>query len=253
MRSSSVPVGIWQSIPSPVVSRYLARMGWDCVFIDGQHGAISFETAYECIHALRDAGARPYLRVSVGSPSEVQRALDIGAAGVVVPMVNTVREAELLACMAKYPPLGARSLGGDAPVHLGRDYPERANRETQLLVQIEHIDSVEAAREILAVPGVDGCFVGPTDLALSMGLSRKAYEREPAHRRAMARIPAAARATGKLAWCNTYSLGDFRSKLAAGFTGLTLRSEADLLLESGSSLLAQLRKETAPARRRKKS
>ncbi len=225
-------LGIWQSLPSPAVSRYLARTGWPAVILDMQHGAMSFETAYECVHVLRDAGCRPLVRVSVGATSEVQRALDIGAAGVVVPMVNSLAEAQSMAAAAKYPPLGVRSFGSDMAVHAGEDYAERANRETWLLVQIEHARGLAEVEAIMAIPGVDGCFVGPTDLALSMGLSRHDYANHPDHRAAISRIVAACRATGKIAGCNTYSLDDARAKQREGFDFITLRSEVDLFLDA---------------------
>ena len=174
-------VGIWQSIPQPMISRYLALMGWDWVILDMQHGSMGWETAYQCIHAVRQGGARPLVRTEIGSPTQVERALDLGAGGVVVPMVKSVETARALARAAKYPPLGERSLGGDNYLHYGADYFERANEETLLLVQMEHRDAVERAEEIMALPGVDGCFVGPVDLALSLGLSRQRseYERQP--------------------------------------------------------------------------
>jgi 4-hydroxy-2-oxoheptanedioate aldolase len=234
-------IGIWQHFPLPMVSRYLGLMGWDWVILDMQHSCPNTETAYECLHTLRMAGAAPILRTSVGAPSEVQRALDLGARGVVVPMVNSVAEAKILAASAKYPPLGCRSMGSDAAWHYGDDYPERANRETLLLVQVEHIDSVNAVESIMATPGVDGCFIGPTDLALSMGLPRTDYERHPDHRAAIARTLAACRATGKLACCNTYSMNDAREKLSHGFDCITFKSEADLFMSAGANLLAELR------------
>lgn len=238
-------LGIWQSLPSPAVSRYLARTGWPAVILDMQHGAMSFETAYECVHVLRDAGCRPLVRVSVGAPSEVQRALDIGAAGVVVPMVNSLSEARSMAAAAKYPPLGVRSFGSDMAVHVGEDYAERANRETWLLVQIEHARGVAEVEAIMAVDGVDGCFVGPTDLALSMGLSRHDNANHPEHRATMSRIVAACRESGKIAGCNTYSLDDARAKQRNGFDFITLRSEVDLFLDAASELWANLKTATA--------
>jgi 4-hydroxy-2-oxoheptanedioate aldolase len=210
---------------------------------------MSFETAYECVHVLRDAGCRPLVRVSVGASSEVQRALDIGAAGVVVPMVNSQAEARSMAAAAKYPPLGVRSFGSDMAVHAGEDYAERANRETWLLVQIEHAHGVAEVEAILAIPGVDGCFVGPTDLALSMGLSRHDYAERSEHRAAMSRIVAACRATGKIAGCNTYSLDDAQAKQRDGFDFITLRSEVDLFLDAASELWANLLAATAPENR----
>ena len=237
-------IGLWQQFPIPMVSRYLGQMGWDWIILDMQHGCFSFETAYECIHVVRTAGATPLVRVSIGNPAEVQKALDIGAQGVIVPMVNSVSEARAVAQAAKYPPLGCRSIGGDSALHYGADYPERANRETLLLVQVEHIDAVDQVEQIMALEGVDGCFVGPTDLALSMGLPRTAYEGDAGHRAAIARTVAACRSVGKMACCNTYSLADFREKAALGFQGITFKSDVDLFISAGNSLLNELREQS---------
>ena len=162
-----------------MVSRFLAQLGWDWIILDGQHGCFNCETVYECVHTIRAAGATPLVRITIGNCSELERTLDLGAMGIIVPMVNSREEAENLAQAAKYPPLGTRSLGGDVRLHYGEDYPERANRETLLLVQVEHIKAVQAAEAMLSLPGVDGCFVGPTDLAISMGISRVKYEEDP--------------------------------------------------------------------------
>jgi 4-hydroxy-2-oxoheptanedioate aldolase len=237
-------LGIWQQFPLPMVSRLLGQMGWEWVILDMQHGSMNTETAYECIHTLRTAGATPLVRVSVGAPCEVQRALDLGARGVVVPMVNSLAEARAVALAAKYPPLGCRSLGGDAAWHYGQDYPERANATTLLLVQVEHIDSVNHVEQIMALEGVDGCFIGPTDLALSMGLPRTAYEQVPAHRQAMARTLSACRTSGKLACVNTYSMNDAQEKIEQGFDCITFKSEAELFVNAGKDLLAALRERT---------
>lgn len=237
-------LGIWQQIPSPMVSRYLAQMGWQWIILDMQHGPMSFETAYECIHTIRSMGAKPFLRVAVGNPGEVQKALDIGAAGVIVPMVNSLAEARAMASAAKYPPLGERSLGGDPSILVGEDYPETANEETLLLVQVEHLDSVNEVEQIMSLDGVDGCFIGPVDLALSMGLSRTEYRDDPDHRQAIQRTLDVCHTNGKMACCNAYSLEDFQEKVMQGFQGITFKSEVDLFVSSGHRLLRQLREET---------
>lgn len=243
-----VVLGIWQNLPLPMISRYLGRMGWEWVILDMQHGCMTTETVYECIHTLWAAGSMPLVRTSIGSVSEVQRALDLGARGVVVPMVNSVAEAKAMAQAAKYPPLGVRSFGGDAAWHYGADYPERADSETLLLVQVEHIDSVKQVEQIMALKGVDGCFIGPTDLALSMGLPRDDFQHDASHRAAIARTLSACAAHGKLACCNTYSFDDFDEKRDLGFDCITFMSEADLFMSAGGKLLEQLRERTGVAR-----
>jgi 4-hydroxy-2-oxoheptanedioate aldolase len=234
-------LGIWQHIPLPMISRYLGLMGWEWVILDMQHSAASSETAYECMHVLRTAGAKPLVRTGVGQPGEIERALDLGAMGVIVPMVNSAAEAQRAAQAAKYPPLGRRSMGSDATWHQGSGFPERANEETLLLVQIEHIDAVREVEAIMATPGVDGCFLGPTDLALSLGLPRVGFESDPRHQAAIARTLEACQAAGKLACSNTYSLAEAAAKLAQGFDAITFMSEADLLMSAGRELLGTLR------------
>lgn len=236
-----VILGIWQQIPTPVISRYLAEMGWDWIILDLQHGALNYETAYECIHAIRTAGAKPLVRVPIGSTSDIQKQLDLGALGIVVPMVNSREEAEKAAKAAKYPPLGNRSIGGDTQCHYGEDYPERANRETLLIVQVEHIDAVNAVEGIMSVEGVDGCFVGPTDLALSMGLPRTDFEGNPRHQAALARTLKACHEAGKLACCNTYSLSEAQAKARQGYQCVSLESDMKLFVGAGKKLLDGLR------------
>jgi 4-hydroxy-2-oxoheptanedioate aldolase len=235
-------LGIWQYFPLPMVSRHLALMGWEWVVLDTQHCSIGTETVYECVHTLRAGGVRPLVRVGIGNPFEVQRALDLGAGGVVVPMVNSPAEAKAMADAAKYPPLGLRSVGGDAAYHYGADYVDRANSETLLLVQVEHIDAVRTVEAIFDLPGVDGVFLGPADLALSMGLSLRGYQSDPDHRAAIQRTLDAGRSRGKIVAVNTFSMEDAAAKLAQGFRHLTMMSDLDLFARSGRALLEQLRK-----------
>lgn len=240
-------VGIWQHIPSPMVSRYLAKMGWDWIILDMQHGSFNWETAYECIHVISASGVRPLVRVGIGQTFEVQKALDLGAGGVIVPMVNSHEESQQMAAAAKYPPLGSRSMGGDSHYTYEPDYADVANKATLLLVQIEHILAVENVEAILGVKGVDGCFVGPTDLALSMGLPRAGFLEHPDHCRAIQLIADACLSLNKLACTNTYDLNEAKSKVMQGYGCVTLRSDADLFVDSGRSLLRSIHASCAEA------
>ena len=106
-----------------------------------------------------------WVRVGIGQAVEVQRALDLGAQGIVVPMVNSEHEARRMAAAAKYPPRGERSVGGDLGIHFGQDYFDHANHDTILAVQIEHLDAVHAVEAIMGVEGGNACLVGPADRA----------------------------------------------------------------------------------------
>src|ERR1700735_2784476 len=103
-QADRIILGIWQQIPAPMISRFLAQMGWDWIILDLQHGSFNWETAYECIHTIRAAGVRPLVRVGIGQTSEVQKALDLGACGVIVPMVKSREESQRMAAAGKYPP-----------------------------------------------------------------------------------------------------------------------------------------------------
>lgn len=239
--SDSTFFGLLQMLPLPAVSRYLAQQGWDWIVLDMQHGPLNSETAYECIHTLRTAGAKPFVRVPVGSPSEIQKVLDLGALGVVVPMVNSSEEAQAAADAAKYPPLGRRSKGGDLAYHYGATYTEKANRDTVLLVQIEHIEAVKSVEQILAVEGVDGCMMGQVDLALSMGLGYRNFADNEDHRKAVQSTVDTCRKLGKLACYNAFSVAEAQERLKQGFRGITLRSDVDWLAETTGRLLEEVR------------
>jgi 4-hydroxy-2-oxoheptanedioate aldolase len=235
-------LGMFQNLPSPMLSRYLAQMGWQWIILDLQHTSFDFSTLYECIHVVRAAGSLPFVRVGVNAYSDINRALDLGAAGVVVPMTNCRADAERAAAAAKYPPQGERSIGGDSWYHYGSEYPRTANRDTRLFIQMEHIKAAECIEDMLAVDGVDGCYVGPTDLALSLGLPHDNFETDPKHKAAIQRTLTACLRSGKIAATNTYSFDDATDKAAQGYKWITMRSDTDLFVSAAKRQLADLQK-----------
>jgi 4-hydroxy-2-oxoheptanedioate aldolase len=234
-------LGMFQQLPVPAISRYLAKQGWDWVILDMQHGSFDFQTAYECCHVIRDGGSRPLVRVPVGGFSAIERVLDLGAMGVVVPMVNSREEAEQAAKAAKYPLLGARSRGGDAWYHHGAGYTEAANQMTVLLVQIEHIKAVKSVEQILAVEGVDGFLMGQVDLALSMGLSDRNFSQNNEHQAAIQRSVEVCNSLGKLGCYNAFSEAEAEQRARQGFRVITYQSDVDIFFEAGQSSLRALR------------
>src|ERR1700722_3029588 len=234
-------LGVFQQLPLPAISRYLAQQGWDWLILDMQHGSFDYSTAYECSHVARHCGSRPLVRVPIGDFSAIQRVLDLGAHGVVVPMVNSREEAEQAAQAAKYPPLGARSRGGDAWYHFGDNYTEVANETTVLLVQIEHIRAVEVAEKILAVDGVDGFLMGQVDLALSMGLSDKHFSENREHQAAIQHTVDVCNSLRKLACYNAFSENEARERARAGLRVITYQSDVDICCQSGRARRDALR------------
>lgn len=165
---------IWADTGSPEVCDIVVNAGWDVVVIDCEHGAAPLEEGLSLIRAVQAAGGEAVLRVPDGSDTTLKRALDRGARSILVPMVNTVEQARAIAHSCLYPPLGGR--GYAAPIvrasHYGHwvDYAQNAHDDLLLMVQCEHIDAVPHLADIGAVGGIDMVFVGPNDLAGSLGV-----------------------------------------------------------------------------------
>ncbi|MFH0964013.1 MAG: aldolase/citrate lyase family protein [Planctomycetota bacterium] len=165
--------GGWIQIGHPSIAEMMADAGFEWLCIDTEHGAIDLETCVGMMQAMRGTACVPLVRLPMNNPLWIRRVLDAGAAGIIVPLVNSAEEAALAVQYAKYPPMGIRGIGiarahGYGPAF--RDYVEQANDYTIVIAQIEHIRAVENIEAILDTEGIDGVFVGPYDLTGSMGL-----------------------------------------------------------------------------------
>lgn len=167
-------IGSWLSLPSPESAEYVSKLGLDWLVVDTEHNPIDIRSLAQMFTAIAASPTAPMVRIPWNSPETFKRVLDAGAWGIVVPMVNSREEAEQAVRATRYHPLGARSVGGGRHVlsfdTTAKDYYRHANDELLLVLQIEHIAGVEHADEILSVPGVDACFIGPNDLGASMGI-----------------------------------------------------------------------------------
>jgi 4-hydroxy-2-oxoheptanedioate aldolase len=191
-------IGTSCGMGSPLIAEMLSHAGFDFILVDLQHGAFTDETVAHAFRAISLGDATPMARVAANDYGAIGRLLDRGAMGIVVPMVNSREEAQAAAFAVRYPPRGGRSSGG-APPHYGARYDTWANDEVFLAVQIETVQAVESAEAILGVDGVDGCWIGPSDLAKSMGIDRGTPEGAQAHREMIMRVVAACEKTGKIA------------------------------------------------------
>ncbi len=189
-------------IPHPAVALLAREAGLDYLMLDMEHGPHSFETLSAVSCAARCAGVGCFVRVPELSRDNVSRALDCGADGVMVPMVESVEQARAFASWAKYPPLGKRGLGSigghtgfqwldDASGHMAG-----ANRKILTIAQIETVPGVESAGEIAAVEGIDALLIGPLDLSVSLGVPGDLLS--PTVRGAIGRVCDAAGAHGKV-------------------------------------------------------
>jgi 2-keto-3-deoxy-L-rhamnonate aldolase RhmA len=168
LHSGEVAVGTWLACSDPYFVEMTADLGFDWLVIDMEHIPISQEGLRTMLMACKGSQSSIVVRVSLNSRNHIQAALDLGAQGVMVPMVNTRADAERAVEFSRYPPLGRRGLG---PVRAGQygktdaNYRKSANEEIPLFVQIETPEAVQNIEDILKVEGIDGLFIGNADLA----------------------------------------------------------------------------------------
>ena len=160
----------WLGLPNTMSAEVVARSGFESVTVDMQHGCVPFESVVPMFQAICQTEAVPMVRVPWNEPGIIMRVLDAGAFGVICPMINTVEEAKALVSASRYPPDGARSNGPfRASFYAGGDYVKHANDEVLVIAMIETETAIKNLPEILKVEGLDGVYVGPSDLGLSMG------------------------------------------------------------------------------------
>jgi 2-keto-3-deoxy-L-rhamnonate aldolase RhmA len=210
LRRGEPALGAWLSLPSVPAARIMARLGFDWLVVDMEHTAQTPVVMADMVAIIADSGlCAPIVRVPSNSVEWFKWALDAGAWGVVVPMVNTREEVLRAIEFAKYPPVGSRSIGGAfGPYGFGitnwPEYARLANDETLVIVQIESRQGLEHVEDILSTPGIDVAFIGPNDLHAQLGMTPNSDGTEPEFMQAVERIQAAARR-------NSIALGIFSS------------------------------------------
>jgi len=221
----------WLDLPCPAVARIAAGSGIGLGVIDREHGAIGIETAAAMTAALALAGMPALVRVADGSPGGIQQALDAGAAGVIVPCIESAAAARMAAAAVYYPPQGRRGFAGGviAATGYGRDagYGREWNDRGLLVVQIESRRGLAAMGDIAAVDGVDMLFFGPFDYAMDAGLDPGADGAALAG--VLAEIVAAARAAGRLAGAFPWPGMDAAGLIASGADLAVAASDIALL------------------------
>ena len=172
LRRGEPSFGTWLSLGNLHASRVLARSGFDWLTLDLEHSAFDWSQAATIFAAVADGGCVPLARVPEGDHYCIKRVLDAGAWGIVVPMIDTVEQAEVAIAAAKYPPEGNRSVGGGMHsmnfAATAGDYYGRANDEILVVLQTESPTGVENAEAIYSLPGCDAVFIGPNDLRFNM-------------------------------------------------------------------------------------
>ncbi len=220
--------GAWLMLGNPATAEMVASLGFDYVCIDCQHGLVGYEDMRDILIAVRGLHATPIVRVPSNDAAWIGKALDMGAEGVIVPLVNSRADAERAAAACRFPPAGERSFGlVRSQLNLGRD-PAQVNTEVMCFVMIETSDGLADTEAICSTPGVDGVYIGPADLALSLGAS-PFREFPPEHHQAVERVRDACIAAGVIPAIHTLNGADAKARASQGFRLITCTSDAGML------------------------
>ncbi|MCL2548204.1 MAG: aldolase/citrate lyase family protein [Symbiobacteriaceae bacterium] len=220
-------LGAFVNINAPASVEILALAGLDYVIIDTEHGHYDIEKATELILAAEARGITAIARVRATERPAILKLLDAGAKGLLIPYIKTVAEAKQIVSWGKYRPVGDRGYGFTRAASYGHGQDEAGgimeffaamNANTLLIPQCETAECLESIEEILAVPGIDGIFIGPFDLSISLGIAGQfGHETMLA---AYSRVLKAAKDTGKLCYILATTPEDAKAKLAQGFDGV---------------------------------
>jgi 2-dehydro-3-deoxyglucarate aldolase len=173
LRNKELTIGSWITLGHPSIAEIMARAGYEWLVVDLEHSVITIREAQELIRVIDQCGVTPLVRLSSNDSVQIKRVMDAGAHGIIVPMVNSASEAKQAVSAVRYPPEGRRGVGLARAQGYGttfEHYLSWVNKETVVIVQVEHGDAVKNLEAILSVEGVDGYIVGPYDLSGSLGV-----------------------------------------------------------------------------------
>ena len=234
----------WLGIPSAFSAEVMAHQGFDSLTIDMQHGVVDYQVAVTMLQGISTTPVIPLARVPWNDPGRLMKILDAGAYGVICPMINTRAQAEALVQACKYPPRGYRSWGPvRASIYAGTDYsPAKANDDIIVMPMIETAEAVKNLDAILKVPGVDGVYVGPSDLALSMGCAPKLDHDAPQVVEAQRKIVAGCKKAGVIAGIHNATAAYANQMVSEGYQFVTLASDARFLALKAAEEVNAVRK-----------
>lgn len=237
--------GLWVGLVDPVCAEIAASSGFDWILIDGEHAPNDVRSILHQLQAAAPYATQVVARPVEGTPSIIKQLLDIGVQSLLIPMVETAEQAQMLASACRYPPKGIRGVGTalSRAANWGRipDYLHQADQEICLLVQVENRKGLDNLDEILKVDGIDGIFIGPADLAASLGHLGK-----PSHPDVAAAIESALkriRQAGKAAGILSVDPKLARDYQAQGALFIAVGVDTVLLARSAAALAAEFKSE----------
>ncbi len=238
-----VAVNGWLAIPSGFSAEVMAQAGWDSVTVDLQHGVQDYQTMVACFQAMQSHPVTPMVRVPWNEPGIIGKVLDAGAYGVICPMVNNKAEAEAFVAASRYPPVGKRSNG---PIRAGiygvsTSYQKTANDEVLCIPMIETQEAIDNIDAILDVPGIDGIYIGPSDLGFSMGLIPILDRDEPQILAAYEKVLAACKKRRIFPGIHCGTSAYANRAIGMGFRFVTVANDSGLMLTAARATVKGIR------------
>jgi len=235
----------WLSVSHGFTAEIMARQGFDALCIDMQHGTAELNDVLPMLQAISQTDTVPIVRVAWNDPAAIMKALDLGAYGIIVPLVNTAEEAAMAVAACRYPPVGMRSSGPVRAMHYGgAGYFDYANDEIVVMAMIETKEGLANLDAICATPGLDAVYIGPADLSFALGLDPRPDNPDPTHLATCDKILAAAHKHGIKAVMHCASAAFAAGSVKRGFDMVMLTSDINSMIAGARSQLDALKAAT---------
>ncbi len=232
----------WLSIPNSFTAESMAKMGWDSLTIDLQHGMNDYSTSISMLQAIANSSTIPFARVPWNEPGIIMKMLDAGTCGIIAPMINTKEECEKFVSYCRYPPLGQRSFGPmRAQLSFGLDYHQDANTQIITLAMIETQEAVKNIDEILSVENLNGIYVGPADMSLTYGLKPQFDVKEDPVFSNIKLIVKKAKEHGKIAGIHNGTTEYAKEMISLGYQFVTISSDYRAMSTYAQSIIKEMK------------
>ena len=236
----------WLSISHGFTAEVMARQGFDTLCIDMQHGTTEMNDVWPMLQAISQTDTVPVVRVPWNDPATIMKALDLGAYGIIVPLVNTAADAAKAVAACRYLPVGMRSSGPVRAMHYGgADYVANANDEIVVMAMIETKEGLANLDAICATPGLDAVYIGPSDLSFALGMAPRGDNPDPVHIATCDQIREAAHKHGIKAVMHCASAEFAAGAVQRGFDMVMLTSDLASMIAGARRQLDALKAATA--------
>jgi len=246
LRAGETLISGWTQLPEPLVPELVARQGFDAVAMDMQHGLHDMQSVMRSITGVAYAGKPAVVRIAVGDNAAASRVLDYGAEAVIAPMINTAADARALVAATKYPPVGDRSWGPIRALTV-LSVPDlatqlrTANQTTMVFAMVETARALDAVDEILAVEGLDGVFMGPSDLSVTLSGGKEIAATAGWLDEPIRKLADRANAAGKVAGAFAVNSARARFFIECGYRFVALGADQTYLAEGAKAMLAAVK------------